>query len=150
MSLVDDLLDVSRLTAGRLALHLEAVSLADLVSDVVGSAARAGGGDRFADRGRMPEPIVGRWDRSRIEQVVTNLLSNAIKYGAGKPIRLSAHAADGRVRLDVRDEGLGISRADQSRIFQAFERRRRPQTASGGWVSASTSDGRSRSRTAAR
>ena len=44
----------------------------------------------------IPEPIVGRWDRSRIEQVVTNLLSNAIKYGAGTPIRLSAHAANGR------------------------------------------------------
>ena len=53
---------------------------------------------------------------------MTNLLSNAIKYGAGKPIRLSAHAADGKMRLDVHDAGMGIPRADQSRIFQAFER----------------------------
>ena len=53
---------------------------------------------------------------------MTNLLSNAIKYGAGKPIRLSAQAVDGPLRLDVKDAGLGISRADQSRIFQAFER----------------------------
>jgi signal transduction histidine kinase len=122
VSLVDDLLDVSRLTAGRVALHLESVSLLELARDVTGrlreQAAEAGstiGVD-------IPESIIGRWDRSRIEQVVTNLLSNAIKYGGGKPIVLTAHAANGRARLDVKDAGLGISRADQVRIFQAFER----------------------------
>src|SRR5262249_40418570 len=47
---------------------------------------------------------------------------NAVKYGAGQPIRLSAHAGNGRLRLDVADAGPGISRADQNRIFQAFER----------------------------
>src|SRR6476469_1809123 len=50
------------------------------------------------------------------------MLSNAIKYGAGQPIHLSAHVTNGRARLDVTDAGPGISRADQSRIFQAFER----------------------------
>ena len=122
MSLVDDLLDASRLTAGRLALHLEEVALLDLVRDVAGrlreQAAEAGSTIEVV----VSEPIVGRWDRSRIEQVVTNLLSNAIKYGAGKPILVSAQATNGWARLGVRDAGLGISRADQSRIFQAFER----------------------------
>jgi signal transduction histidine kinase len=122
VSLVDDLLDASRLTAGRLALHLEAVPLADLVNDVIGRVR-----EQAAESGSridvvIPEPVVGRWDRSRIEQVVTNLLSNAIKYGAGRPIRVATQALDGRVRLDVKDEGAGISRADQARIFQAFER----------------------------
>jgi signal transduction histidine kinase len=122
VSLVDDLLDASRLTAGRLALHLESVPLLDLVRDVAGrlreQAAETGSGIELA----IPEPIVGRWDRTRIEQIVTNLLSNAIKYGAGKPIRVGAHLAAGRLKLDVHDEGVGISRADQARIFQAFER----------------------------
>ena len=122
VSLVDDLLDASRLTAGRLALHLEDVSLLELVRDVAGrlreQAAEVGSPIEVV----VPEPIVGRWDRSRVEQVVTNLLSNAIKYGGGKAIRVSAHAANGRARLDVKDAGLGISRADQTRIFQAFER----------------------------
>jgi len=122
VSLVDDLLDASRLTAGRLGLHLEAVSLLDLVRDVVSRlrehAAEMGSPIEVA----IPEPIVGRWDRSRIEQVVTNLLSNAIKYGAGKPIRLSALVENGWMRLDVKDAGVGIPRGDQSRIFQAFER----------------------------
>jgi signal transduction histidine kinase len=120
--LVDDLLDASRLTAGRLALQIEAVQLVDLVGDVAGrlreQAVESGSSIEIS----IPEPIVGRWDRIRIEQIVTNLLSNAIKYGAGKPIRLSAHVVAGRLRLDVKDAGLGISRADQARIFHAFER----------------------------
>jgi signal transduction histidine kinase len=121
VSLVDDLLDASRLTAGRLALHLESVPLADLVNDVVGRVREqaADGGSRIDVT--IGEPVIGRWDRSRIEQVVTNLLSNAIKYGAGRPIRVTTRALDGRVQLDVQDEGVGISRADQGRIFQAFE-----------------------------
>ncbi|HXU01040.1 MAG TPA: MASE1 domain-containing protein [Polyangia bacterium] len=123
VSLVEDLLDASRLTAGRLALSLESVALGDLVREVVGrvreQAAEMGSRIEIA----IPEPIVGRWDRIRIEQIVTNLLSNAIKYGAGRPIHLSAHVVtSGRVRFQVKDEGVGISRADQSRIFQAFER----------------------------
>jgi two-component system, OmpR family, sensor kinase len=122
VSLVDDLLDASRLTAGRLALHIESVSLLELVRDVAGrlreQATEAGSRIEIA----IPRPIVGRWDRSRIEQIVTNLLSNAIKYGAGAPIQLAATTTDSRVRLEVKDAGVGISRADQSRIFQAFER----------------------------
>jgi signal transduction histidine kinase len=122
ISLVDDLLDASRLTAGRLGLRLEAVPLADLVRDVVSrlreQATEAGSTIEIA----IPAPIVGLWDRSRLEQLLTNLLSNAIKYGEGKPIRLSAQEVSGRLQLQVQDQGLGISRADQSRIFQAFER----------------------------
>ena len=122
VALVDDLLDASRLTAGRLALHIEVVSLSELVNDV-GARLR----DQAVEAGSQieidtREPIVGRWDRIRIEQIVTNLLSNAIKYGGGKPIRLSARPVNGRVRLDVNDAGPGISSGDQSRIFQAFER----------------------------
>ena len=122
VSLVDDLLDVSRLTAGRLVLQLEMVPLIELVRDVAGRLREQAAETGSSIEVDVPEEITGRWDRTRIEQIVTNLLSNAIKYGDGKPIRISARAAGGFVRLDVKDEGAGISRADQSRIFQAFER----------------------------
>jgi signal transduction histidine kinase len=122
VSLVDDLLDASRLTAGRLALHLETVELEDLVRDVVGrlreQAAESGSTIQVA----VPESILGTWDRTRIEQVVTNLLSNAIKYGLGRPIGVSASRVGERVQLQVTDLGMGISKADHARIFQAFER----------------------------
>ena len=125
VSLVDDLLDVSRLTAGRLALRLEP-SCFSTIWCATSWAACASRRTRPArrSRSRSRSRSLGTWDRTRIEQVVTNLLSNAIKYGAGKPIaavgvrRRRVGAVAGR-----RDHaGMGISRADQSRIFQAFER----------------------------
>jgi signal transduction histidine kinase len=54
--------------------------------------------------------------------VVTNYLSNAIKYGAGRPIELKVEASETRAHLSVRDYGIGISPADQGRIFKRFER----------------------------
>jgi signal transduction histidine kinase len=122
VSLVEDLLDVSRLTAGRLVLRFERVPLDDLVRDVTGRLREQANESGSAIDVSIPAPVLGSWDRTRIEQVVTNLLTNALKYGAGKPISLSAHAADGWARLQVKDLGQGISRADQTRIFQPFER----------------------------
>jgi signal transduction histidine kinase len=122
VSLIDDLLDVSRLTAGRLVLHLEPVDLNELVRDVVGRLRESAAETGSAIEVHIPEPVVGRWDRTRVEQVVTNLLTNAIKYGQGRPVSLSAHVVGERLQLRVKDGGVGIARADQSRIFQAFER----------------------------
>jgi signal transduction histidine kinase len=122
VSLVDNLLDVSRVHAARLVLHLEPVLLGDLLAEVVArlreQAAEVGSTIEL----QMHEKIVGIWDRSRMEQVVTNLLTNAIKYGHGRPIAVVARTVGGRLHLRVRDSGMGISRSDQSRIFRAFER----------------------------
>ena len=121
-SLVDDLLDVSRLTAGRFALRLERVELGELLGEVVARLR-----DQATEVGSTIEltvapSVVGTWDRGRLEQVVTNLLSNAIKYGMGRPILVSADVTMNRLRVQVSDAGMGIPRADHSRIFQAFER----------------------------
>jgi signal transduction histidine kinase len=120
--LVDDLLDVSRLTGGRLALHLERVGLAELVADVVGRMQEQSTGIGSKIEVEVPAAVEGIWDRIRIEQVVTNLLSNAIKYGMGRPIAVSARVEGGRLELRVKDAGIGIPRSDQGRIFRAFER----------------------------
>nr|WP_233278130.1 ATP-binding protein [Myxococcus stipitatus] len=121
--LVGDLLDVSRIAAGRLALELEDVDLGALIREVASRyephAARAGstlqveGGEGG---------LVGRWDRLRLEQVVTNLIDNAVKYGAGKPILLSLEQAPSRARLRVRDQGIGIAPEHLPRLFGRFER----------------------------
>jgi signal transduction histidine kinase len=122
VSLVDNLLDVSRVHAARLVLQLEPVLLGDLLGEVVARLR-----DQAAEVGstielQVSEKIVGIWDRSRMEQVVTNLLTNAIKYGHGRPIAVIARTVAGRLQLRVKDSGIGISRSDQSRIFRAFER----------------------------
>jgi signal transduction histidine kinase len=121
-TLIDELLDVSRITAGRLQLQLEEV---DLAAVVVENVARMS--DDFSRASSdvqldISGALCGRWDRSRIEQVVTNLLSNAIKYGAGKPIEVRAEADGERAVLTVRDRGIGIAPEDQARIFDRFER----------------------------
>ena len=130
--LVENLLDVTRFSAGRFALELESVDLGEVVSEVV---------PRFRlDAERTGSEIVvqsdglcrGQWDRLRIEQIVTNLLSNAIKFGSGKPIEVRMERRADVVLLSVRDQGIGISTEDQLRLFQRFERAV-PQKSVGGF-----------------
>ncbi len=120
--LIEDLLDVSRITSGRLRLELDEVDLADVVRETVEKmrdmASRAGC-ELHVD---VAEHVEGRWDRSRLEQVVTNLVTNAIKYGRGRPVDVGIERRNGTVELHVRDHGIGISPEDQARIFDRFER----------------------------
>jgi signal transduction histidine kinase len=120
--LVNELLDVSRVTGGRLVLHPEELDLVALLRDVIEhfrpEAERAG----CELRVQLPEPVVSRWDRLRVEQVLGSLLSNACKYGAGLPVEVSLSASASRAELRVRDEGIGIAPDVQSRIFERFER----------------------------
>lgn len=120
--LVNTLLDVSRIHAGKLELEFEEVDLAALVRDV---AARftpelASSGTRLLVHADTAMP--GVWDRSRLDQIVTNLLSNAIKYGEGRPIEVRVEGDAVRARLEVRDQGIGIPAERHARIFRAFER----------------------------
>jgi signal transduction histidine kinase len=69
-----------------------------------------------------PDPIVGHWDRERVEQMIGSLLSNALKYGAGKPIGVQLRSAGGWAEITVRDRGMGIAPGDLERIFGRFER----------------------------
>lgn len=120
--LVGDLLDVSRITSGRLPMDVEEMDLSALVEE---AAARMGPELEKAGCAlvlKLESPLAGRWDRSRLDQVVTNLLSNAMKYGQGRPIEVTTESTAGGVRLRVRDEGIGISAEDQARIFERFER----------------------------
>jgi two-component system, sensor histidine kinase and response regulator len=122
VSLLEHLLDASQLQAGSITVHLEKIDLAALVLEVVGrweEPARRAGSEIVVDRRAH---VVGRFDSGRVAQILDNLLSNATKYGAGKPIRVSVNAAHGRAQIAVSDEGPGIAREDQQRIFERFAR----------------------------
>ncbi len=120
--LVDELLDVSRISAGRLVLEREPVDLAALAHDMAGRHQDAAAAAGAAIRVQADEPVMGSWDRVRIEQIFDNLLANAVKYGRGKPVDVRVETQPGVARLVVRDRGLGIAPADQARIFERFER----------------------------
>jgi signal transduction histidine kinase len=105
--LIDNLLDISRMTTGHLEIEPEELELAELAHDVVerlrDEASASGSQIQFEATSRA----AGRWDRLRIEQVVTNLLSNAVKYGEGKPIVVRVSADDGKAEISVRDRTGG-------------------------------------------
>ncbi|KFE62992.1 sensor histidine kinase [Hyalangium minutum] len=121
-TLAEGLLDVSRLEAGRLVLDLDYVDLSALMREVVSRFAAQAERTSTLLEVTAPEPVVGRWDRIRLEQVVSSLLSNALKYGAGRPIHISVEQVTTGARLTVRDEGIGISPEHLPRIFDRFER----------------------------
>ncbi len=120
--LVATLLDVSRIETGRLMVEPEEVELDALVREVVARFERDLEHSRCAMSIRSEAPVVGFWDRSRLDQVVTNLLSNAIKFGAGKPIEIALGGRGGIAWLAVKDHGLGVDPARQAYIFDRFER----------------------------
>ncbi|MFL5358602.1 GAF domain-containing protein [Archangium sp.] len=122
MQLVNDLLDVSRMEAGRLVPRPEPLELSALVREVVEHFEQdlARTGSRLTLH--APAPVCGSWDRPRLEQVVVNLVANAVKYGQGKPIELTVEAEGEWARLTVRDEGIGIAPEHLERVFGRFER----------------------------
>jgi len=120
--LVGDLLDVSRIERGRLLLDLGEVELGALVREVVERLEPDLARSQCALSLAMNAPVTGHWDRSRLDQVITNLLANSIKFGAGRPVEISVSAEGAVARLMVRDSGIGINVARQSRIFERFER----------------------------
>jgi signal transduction histidine kinase len=130
-ALVERLLDVSRIAAGRLELTIEEFDLVRLVEQVADDfrepAAQAGCELKVS----APPSLRGKWDRFRLEQVLVNLLSNAVKYGAGNPIEVRLEQADGAVKLAVADRGIGIPASAVDRIFARFERAAPPQNYGG-------------------
>jgi signal transduction histidine kinase len=129
--LIDNLLDISRMTTGHLELEREDLDLAEVCHEVIerlrDEASSLGSQMRFEAASRAS----GCWDRLRIEQVVTNLLTNAMKYGDGKPIVVQVSEDERNAELGVRDCGLGIEERDLERIFNQFERAANRRAAGG-------------------
>jgi two-component system OmpR family sensor kinase len=116
------LLDVSRITAGKLRAELSVVDLSGIMRLAVhrhrAYAERAG----CRLNSSIEDDVSGLLDELAVEQIADNLLSNAVKYGAGQPIEVSLARRGSKAQLTVRDHGIGISEEDQARIFSAFER----------------------------
>ena len=121
-TLVDELLDVSRIQAGRFTFDFVMINLSNLVKDVVQRMSdqliKAGCSVNLA----IEDGIWGEFDSLRIEQILNNLLSNAIKYACGTSINIELKRVDAKVQLVVEDHGPGIPVEQQASIFDRFVR----------------------------
>jgi PAS domain S-box-containing protein len=119
---LDRLLDMSRLSTGRIDLQPEPMNLVTVVRDVIGTLEAEFAIARCKLNWSEHGDTTGTWDRLRVEQICRNLLSNACRFGAGHPIEVSVSADHDFATLRVRDHGVGIASNQQARIFERFER----------------------------
>ena len=120
--LIEDLLDVTRIETGKLTYKFELFDLNTMAKEIV---------ERFSEEAKyakiefqmnLEDNVSTICDRYRIEQVLINLISNAIKYGANSLIEVSVYKEAGKAIFQVKDNGMGIAKEMQSKIFERFER----------------------------
>ena len=122
LELVNDVLDLSKIEAGKIDLRLQPVAFPSLIEDLFVTvrplADQYGSSLAIEHKG---EPVKVISDPRRVRQILLNLLSNAIKFGRGKPIRVrSLPREDGGIVLEVIDQGEGIAPTDREKIFDEF------------------------------
>ncbi|MBX5480296.1 MAG: PAS domain S-box protein [Myxococcaceae bacterium] len=120
--LVGRLLDVSRMSGGPLQLQREPMDLADVTREVTDAFH-----DELAAAGcvvtlQADRAVEGRWDRARVEEVLSAILSNAALYGRGKPVEIRVGQRGTRAFVEVADHGIGVPPDAVERIFHRFER----------------------------
>ena len=119
---LDRLLDVSRLSTGRIDLQAEPLDLAEVVREAIDAFDAELAAARCKLTLSVQGTATGVWDRLRVEQICRNLLSNAVRFGAGRPIEVTVDADHDFARVAVRDHGVGIAPDQQAKIFERFER----------------------------
>jgi signal transduction histidine kinase len=120
--MINDMLDLDRIEAGRLVLRIEAVNLNGVIEEGVERAMASTTNHQFVTALSPAQPVV-QADADRLAQVVSNLLSNAIKYSpAGGEIAITSRVDDGHVDVSVRDHGVGIAPDFLKRLFTRYER----------------------------
>jgi signal transduction histidine kinase len=122
VGLVESMLDGAALASGQMSLELQPVELGELVRAGIERLSPQLLASGTPVETRLDSRVEVYGDPRRLAQLVETLLANACKYGAGKPIAVELSQPDGKARLVVRDQGIGIEAKDQTRIFDAFER----------------------------
>ncbi|HEX2164927.1 MAG TPA: ATP-binding protein [Thermoanaerobaculia bacterium] len=121
LAIINDLLDIARIEAGKMPLEIERFTVPDLIDEVMEEVEplieRARLTVRRAVAGDVPELSA---DRQKVKQILINLLSNALKFTPEGSVHLRAQRRDGAVAIAVTDTGIGISEEHQKTIFEAF------------------------------
>lgn len=120
--LIEDLLDISRIQAGKLSYNFELTSFSEMFHELLDSFAPQLAAAECEMKIYIDPQLEGYWDRLRLEQVISNLISNAIKYAPGAPIVVFAKRNDNKALITVQDFGPGIPENQRGKIFERFER----------------------------
>jgi hypothetical protein len=121
--LVNDLVDASRIQAGKLELRLELTDLVPLIQQVVEAQRRATPERTISLFLPEESPVAVLADPGRIEQVITNYLTNALKYSSAEsPVAVGVQVAEQQAKVWVRDAGPGLPSEEQERIWERFHR----------------------------
>jgi PAS domain S-box-containing protein len=127
-TLINDVLDIERIEAGRMPLQISHFSVQDVVREVIeelqGVIAQSSAAVTVTVPAELPRL---RSDRQKLKQILVNLLSNALKYTKEGTVEIFAEQelASGRLALSVRDSGIGIAPEDHTRIFEPFQQAKR-------------------------
>lgn len=121
--MVDELLDLSRIEAGKIQIQYQAVSMQRVIHEVTAMLQKSFDDRRVRLILNVPDDLPNVLsDPSRLAQIVTNLISNALKYTMEGHVEVRAHATDGHVQVDVADTGIGMTEEDQAKLFTRFFR----------------------------
>ncbi len=122
LSLINDVLDISKMEAGQLTLSLTDYSMKDVLYSVLTAVESLVAEKKLALGVMVPPDLpLGKGDERRIAQVLLNLVGNAIKFTEEGEVRVQATTAEGMFVVSVSDTGPGISEADQRKIFEEFQ-----------------------------
>jgi PAS domain S-box-containing protein len=134
VALVNDLLDISKIEAGKIDLDLKSLSMETVIQEALTVHRQAIETKGLIVRSELPAPLPPvKADRRRMAQVLNNLISNAYKYTApGGSVTISALAEGEFLEIAVSDTGVGISREDQKKLFTKFFRAKNPATREAG------------------
>lgn len=122
LALINDIIDVSKIEAGKVELAIEEFDLSTLMQEVKDSFAVA-----IAEKGlktslEVPKELLIKSDERRVKQIIVNLVSNAVKFTEKGEIEIRAAKKDERVEVSVRDTGIGMRKEDIDKLFKAFSR----------------------------
>jgi PAS domain S-box-containing protein len=130
LTMIGDLLDLTRIESGHLHLQIERVALAPLADECVALMQAQAAGVRVSVQGAIEDGVAVRADRTRLKQVLLNLLSNGVKYNrAGGVVTLRARSDGALAVIEVADSGVGIAAEHLGRVFEPFHRGAHGQSA---------------------
>jgi signal transduction histidine kinase len=129
-ALVNSVLDLARARSERLTLDLDRCEAGDVVRDVAARFQEALAAEGRSLTVSIADGVAGRWDRTRLEQLLTNLVGNAVRHGGDGDVALEVSVVGDRAVITVADAGPGIAPEDQARVFDPFAQGR--QGAGGG------------------